>query len=263
MKLHHHGAGDGRVVLLIHGGAEDASMVEPQARAIAEQGFRVVWYDRRGTGDNRGDGSRGEVERADDDWAPDRGDRHADDAAELIRRLGLEQVTVLGFSSGGVVALALAQRHPDVVGEVIAWEPAALGMLPDADAIHAAIMAPVEAHLVAHPGDWEGAWRVVLTVLSEGRADFGAPEVLAALRNAEPAIRDDARHLTRRAFSAGDLPAGKVILAVSEKPDPMHLDIAERLAELVGAEPVRVSGADDHEVYLKRPRVLAEWLAGR
>jgi pimeloyl-ACP methyl ester carboxylesterase len=175
----------------------------------------------------------------------------------------LEQTTVLGFSSGGVVALALAQRHPGVVGEVVAWEPAALGMLPDADAMHGAIMEPVEAHLTAHPGDWEGAWRVVLTVLSEGRADFAAPEVLAALRNAEPAIRDDARHLTRRSFGPGDLPGGMVTLAVSEQPDPMHLDIAERLAKLIGREPVRVPSADDHEVYLKRPQVLAEWLGGR
>lgn len=252
MELRHHEAGDGRAVLLIHGGAEDAGVVEPQARAIAEQGFRAIWYDRRGTGDNRTD-----------EWAADRGDRHADDAAELIRHLGLEDTTVLGFSSGGVVALALAQRHPDVVGEVVAWEPAALGMSPDADAVHGAIMEPVEAHLTAHPGDWAGAWRVVLTVLSEGRADFEAPEVLAALRNAEPAIRDDARQLTRRSFGPGDLPTGKVTLAVSEQPDPMHLDIAERLAKLIGREPVRVPNADDHEVYLKRPRVLAEWLSAR
>ncbi|WP_127499965.1 alpha/beta fold hydrolase [Actinoplanes solisilvae] len=195
--------------------------------------------------------------------ATDRGDRHADDAADLIRRLRLEPVTVLGFSSGGVAALALAQRHPELAGKDIAWEPAALGLLPDADATRAAIMEPVEAHLVAHPEDWEGAWRVVLTVLSEGRPDFEAPEVRAALRNAEAAMRDDARPLTRRSFGVGDLPAGEVILAVSEQPDPMHLDIAERLAKLIGEQPERVAGADDHEVYLKRPRVLAEWLAGR
>jgi hypothetical protein len=100
-------------------------------------------------------------------------------------------------------------------------------------------------------------------VLSGGRADFEAPEVLAALRNAEAAIRDDARQLTRRSFGPGDLPADKVTLAVSEQPDPMHLEIAERLAKLIGREPVRVAGADDHEVYLKRPRVLAEWLGTR
>ena len=58
------------------------------------------------------------------------GDQHADDAAALLRELDAAPATVLGFSSGGVIALALAARHPDVVTEAIAWEPAALGMLP-------------------------------------------------------------------------------------------------------------------------------------
>src|SRR5689334_15216103 len=99
MVLHHHEAGSGRPVLLIHGGAEDAELLEPQARAVADAGFRAIWYDRRGTGRNHDAG-----------FADDRGDRHADDAADLIRRLDLAPATVLGFSSGGVVALALAQR---------------------------------------------------------------------------------------------------------------------------------------------------------
>ncbi|MGK5680572.1 alpha/beta fold hydrolase [Actinoplanes sp. URMC 104] len=248
--LHHYTLGTGPLVLLIHGGAEDAGMLEPQARALAEQGCRVIWYDRRGTGRNRGAG-----------WATDRGDRHADDAAELIRDQG--PATVLGFSSGGVVALALAARHADLVREVVAWEPAALGMLPDADATHAAIMEPIEAYLVAHPDDWQGAWRVALTVLSEGRADLEAPETRATMVNAEAAIRDDARQLTRRAFGPGELPADRVTLAVSEAPDPVHLEIAERVAKLIDRSPVRVEGAHDHEVYRSRPGVLATWLGAR
>lgn len=250
--LDHDVVGAGKPLLLIHGGAEDVSMLGPQAEALAAHGFRVVWYDRRGTGRNRGAG-----------WASDRGDQHADDAATLIRELRLAPATVLGFSSGGVVALATAARHPDLLREAIAWEPAALGMLPDADDVHAAIMKPIEAYLVEHPDDWSGAWKTALTVLSNGAADLDAPAVQASLVNAEAAIRDDGRLLTRRAFGPGELPADLVTIAVSQAPDPLHLTIAQRIAALVDRPLTRVSGADDHEVYLSRPEILAAWLSGR
>ena len=43
--------GDGPPILLIHGGAEDLTMHSPLAAAIAAHGYRVIWYDRRGTGE--------------------------------------------------------------------------------------------------------------------------------------------------------------------------------------------------------------------
>jgi hypothetical protein len=44
--------------------------------------------------------------------------------------------------------------------------------------------ARIRAHLAEHPGDWPGAYRVMLDVLSGGRADHDAPAVLAMRRNA-------------------------------------------------------------------------------
>jgi pimeloyl-ACP methyl ester carboxylesterase len=243
--------GQGPPVVLIHGGAEDATMLRPLAECLAERGFTAYRYDRRGTGTNRALG-----------WASDSGDQHADDAAGLLADVG--PATVVGFSSGGVVALALAARHPQAAREIIAWEPAALGMLPDADAIHASIMAPVEDHLAAHPDDWRGAWSTALTVMSGGAADLGSPHVRASLANAEAVIRDDARRLTRRRFEPGELPSdGLVTIATGAAPSPLHAAIAARLGELVGRPPVKVSGADDHESYLIAPAVIASWLAAR
>src|SRR5688572_6124333 len=108
MELAHKVKGEGPAVLLIHGGAEDAGMLDGQAEALVARGFRVIWYDRRGTGGST---------RA--HWPGGGADQHADDAAELLRALGAEGATVLGFSSGGVVALALAARHPEVASAVI------------------------------------------------------------------------------------------------------------------------------------------------
>lgn len=190
-------------------------MLTPQAEALAAEGFHVIWYDRRGTG----------VEQ------------NVDDAAQILREVG--PAAVIGFSSGGVIALALAVRHP--VDRVVAWEPPALGMLPDGLATHAALLAPIEAHLAEHPGDWAGAFRVMTT----------DPAMLA---NAELAIRSDARLITKHRFDPGELPADRTVIAVSRSVNPILAAVAERLGD-----PVVVDDADDHEVYLKRPEVLAAW----
>ena len=170
---------------------------------------------------------------------------------------------MLGFSSGGVVALAVASRHPDVVTEVIAWEPAALGVLPDGADLHAGIMAPIEAHLAAHPDDWDGAYLVMLDVLSEGRADLDSPAVAAMRVNAEAVLRDDGQVITAHAFAPGELPADLITIAVGKGTSPIHAEIAERLAAELGRPALVVDEADEHEVYLSQPEVLADALAGR
>jgi hypothetical protein len=82
-------------------------------------------------------------------------------------------------------------------------------------------------------------------------------------RNAEAALRDDARIITRHRFAAGDLPTGRVRVAVGAGTSPLHAAVAERLAEVVGQPTLVIDDADDHEVYLHRPEILADALAGR
>jgi pimeloyl-ACP methyl ester carboxylesterase len=252
VPLSFHVTGDGPPLLLVHGAGEDADLLAPQAAALAARGRRVVRYDRRGTGASTREG-----------W-PDGGvARHADDVAALLRGLDAAPATVVGFSSGGVVALAVAARHPEVVAEAIAWEPAAVGLLPGGAALHAELLAPIEAYLAAHPDDWGGAYAVMLGVISDGRADLDSPAARRMAVNAEAALRDDARIITAHTFAPGELPADRVTVAVGEAPSPLHAAIAERLAAELGAPPLVVAGADDHEVYLDRPEVLADALASR
>jgi pimeloyl-ACP methyl ester carboxylesterase len=251
MHLAHRSFGEGPTVLLIHGAAEDGDLLAPQARAIGARGFRVLSYDRRGTGGST---------RA--DW-PGRGAaQHADDAADLLHQLDAVPATVIGFSSGAVVALELALRHPDVATEVIAWEPAAVAVLPEGPAMHAGLLAPIESYLAEHPEDWTGAYRTMLDVLSEGRADHDDPLVVHMRRNAEAAIRDDAALITAQPFD-DRLSAAAVTVAISREPNPLHGDIAHRLAGLSGRPVAVVAEADDHEIYLSRPDVLARWLVAR
>ncbi|MEU4423094.1 alpha/beta hydrolase [Actinoplanes sp. NPDC024001] len=252
MRLAYRTAGDGPSVLLIHGGAEDATMLTRQARAIAARGRRVIWYDRRGTGGSTRD-----------DWPGSGADQHADDAAALLRELDAAPATVLGFSSGGIVALALAARHPGLVAEVIAWEPPAVGMLPDGEQLRVALHEPYERHLREHPGDWRGAYHVLLRTLSQGAADLDSPTVRQAEANAEAILRDDGPLITARTFGAGEIPAGRAVVALSETPHPLHQAIGDRLAEVTGRPPLTVKGAGSHEVYLESPEVIAGFLARR
>lgn len=252
MELSYRCAGTGPPVLLIHGGGEDAGMLDGLGHALAERGRRTIWYDRRGTGASTRE-----------NWPRGGAAQHADDVAMLLREAGAPDATVVGFSSGAVVALAFAARHPSTAAEVVAWEPAALGMLPNGKELYAAITAPIDAYLAEHPGDWAGAFHVALDVLSEGRADHSAPQVKLLEANAEAMLRDDSPHLTTHVFAPGDLPADVVTVAVGAQPSPLHAAMADAVGELLGKPPVVVAEADDHEIYLLRPEVMADFLAAR
>jgi hypothetical protein len=122
-------------------------------------------------------------------------------------------------------------------------------------------MAPAESHLAANPGDWRGAFLVLLDVMSEGRADASSPGVVAMLANAEAMVRDDARVITRHAFRPGDLPPDLCTVAIGKGASPVHAGIADVLCAQLGAAPVVVDDADEHEIYLSRPEVLASAFA--
>jgi pimeloyl-ACP methyl ester carboxylesterase len=70
----------------------------------------VITYDRRGTGQSS-------------HLPTAHHDVHAEDAAAIIRHLNVGPVTVLGWSMGGIVALYLAHRHPELVRGLVLQEP--------------------------------------------------------------------------------------------------------------------------------------------
>jgi pimeloyl-ACP methyl ester carboxylesterase len=57
----------------------------------------------------------------------------ADDAAAVIRALGLQQVDVLGFSLGGYIARDLTRRHPKLVRKLMLIGTGPRGGNPDSD----------------------------------------------------------------------------------------------------------------------------------
>ena len=103
--------GSGKPVLFSHGWPLDADMWEYQMEYLSSRGFRTIAFDRRGFG------------RSDQPWTGNDYDTFADDIAQLIEHLDLQDVTLVGFSmGGGDVARYIAPprqcpcRRPGVAG---------------------------------------------------------------------------------------------------------------------------------------------------
>jgi pimeloyl-ACP methyl ester carboxylesterase len=115
--------GAGPALLMIPGGNGDAATYGQVAGPLATR-YTVVTYDRRGFSRSRLDEPPVDGLRVADDVA---------DAVHLIDQLSAGPAHVFGSSSGAVVALDLLARHPDRVRTVVAHEPPAVLLLPDAD----------------------------------------------------------------------------------------------------------------------------------
>ena len=91
------------------GGRRSHAEFLPLAKKIANGGFRVLLHDRRNTGAS-------EVSIAGQDgeeiiWA--------DDLAELLKQLGIEQAFIGGASSGARLSILVNQRHPQIAKALV------------------------------------------------------------------------------------------------------------------------------------------------
>jgi epoxide hydrolase 4 len=105
VRLHYVEAGDGPLIVLLHGFPEFWFSWRLQIAPLVAAGFRVVAPDLRGY--NLSSRPAGvEAYSA---------DRLAADVRGLIRELGAESALLVGHDWGGTVAWATAMNHPEVV----------------------------------------------------------------------------------------------------------------------------------------------------
>jgi pimeloyl-ACP methyl ester carboxylesterase len=103
-SLHFEVRGAGPVLLLICGGVYDAAGYGPLAERLAGR-YTVVTYDRRGNSRSPLDHPPG----------PQRIEEHGDDAYRVLGAVGVTAEApayVFGNSSGAMIGLELAARHP-------------------------------------------------------------------------------------------------------------------------------------------------------
>ncbi|TCL61728.1 alpha/beta fold hydrolase [Allofournierella massiliensis] len=105
LKLFYHKEGSGRPVILLHGNGEDHTIFDVAIKDLARS-YTVYALDSRAHGKS--------------DPVPTLTYREmAGDVAAFIRQQGLEKPALVGFSDGGVVALLVALRWPDLPGRLV------------------------------------------------------------------------------------------------------------------------------------------------
>jgi len=98
--------GDGPDVLLIAGLSDPAEAWEPQLEGLSDR-YRLTAFDNRAAGRSPMPGDEFSVASM------------ADDAAAILRALGVTGAHVAGFSGGSATAQELALRHPDLVRSLV------------------------------------------------------------------------------------------------------------------------------------------------
>jgi epoxide hydrolase 4 len=105
LQLHYVEAGNGPLVLLLHGFPEFWYGWREQIQPLVKAGYRVVAPDLRGYN----------LSSAPEGFRAYTADKPAEDIRGLIRELGETSAIVVGHDWGGTVAWTLAMNHPEVV----------------------------------------------------------------------------------------------------------------------------------------------------
>ncbi len=162
VSLHYNDWGHGRPVVLIHGWPMSSASWDYHATRLAESGYRVISYDRRGFG------------RSDQPWSGYDYDTLSDDLAQLIEHLNLHDVTLVGYSMGSGEVARYLTRHGD---RRIAAAVLLAGMTPQ---------------LASSPGNPDGmtlaAFDGLMQALRQDRQRFFGDYAQASF--SEPGLRD-------------------------------------------------------------------------
>jgi pimeloyl-ACP methyl ester carboxylesterase len=143
-NLYYEVRGSGPVLLLICGGVYDADGYAGLAQQLADR-YTVVTYDRRGNSRSPLDGPP-EHQRI---------EVHGDDAQRVLVAAGVtggEPAHVFGNSSGAMIGLELAARHPEQVRTLVAHEPPLFELLSDRDRWRTVIQGVEDAFLAQGAG---------------------------------------------------------------------------------------------------------------
>jgi esterase len=118
LRFHYRDWGDpsNSPLIVLHGFLGHARMYDPLGQVMSER-YRVLALDQRGHGET--------------EWASAYGpDLVFDDVASFVERLGLSQVSILGYSFSGPIGYTYAARYPERVDRLVLMESGATAGTP-------------------------------------------------------------------------------------------------------------------------------------
>lgn len=106
-KIYYASRGTGATLVFLHGGGDSGEHSFAHQLDVFSEHHHIVAPDQVGQG------------RTPDVPGPLSYTAMMEDTAELLRRLKLRHIDVVGFSDGGILALMLAVRHPELVRRLV------------------------------------------------------------------------------------------------------------------------------------------------
>src|ERR1700733_2339822 len=108
LRMHYLRQGAGPTVVLLHGGTYASEVCWKEAIPFLAEKFSVIAVDQMGHGRTNDDPSR-----------PFSYHEMAEDTIELLRQLGVQRASLVGWSDGGNIALDIAMNHASIVERLV------------------------------------------------------------------------------------------------------------------------------------------------
>jgi pimeloyl-ACP methyl ester carboxylesterase len=224
-----HGDAEGPPLVALHGGILTFGGSFGGVLPWVEAGRRVIGVELQGHGHTADTGRPMSI------------DRFADDVAELLERLGIEQADLWGFSLGALTATGVALRHPSKVRRLVL---AAVHIRPDG--YHPGITAPEQDDPRLPTQEEFAAWQAAYEAVAPNPADF-----LPFLERLQPVVHgwtgwtaDDIRSI-----------AAPTLLVIGDQ-DFVRLDHAAEMLDLFPDSRLAVLPDTKHTEVMQRPEQL-------